>query len=68
MIGRGPHQVVVHLPPTDHSGALAVIERMAVNQSEMLAANDFALFCVALYVVCLAFIAAMPRIKTAAPH
>lgn len=60
--------LAVLAPATGNPGALAVIERMAVNQSEMLAANDFALFCVALYVVCLAFIAAMPRIKTAAPH
>jgi DHA2 family multidrug resistance protein len=52
-------------PATGTEGALAVVERMIVNQSETLAANDFAGFCVVLYLVCIVFVLAMPRIKPA---
>ena len=55
-------------PATGRDGALSVIERMIVNQSETLAANDFAVFCMALYVVCIAFVLAMPRINRTVRH
>ena len=52
-------------PAMGDQGALAVIERMIVNQAETLAANDFAAFCVVLYLVCIVFVLAMPRVKPA---
>jgi DHA2 family multidrug resistance protein len=54
-------------PATGSEGSLAVLERLIVAQAQTLAANDFSLFSVLLYLICMLFVLASARRRPAGP-